>query len=137
MTITLALTDQDKATLRTAAYGAVALLSAADATGKPHKIATTGSIALSSAIGATGHVLAAKTRDIDLYGKSVAELADRVLPALTQSITLLNRQDPAEADNFRGIVLTAIEAATQVHQGRPGPVLTDMIAKIAGALDAA
>lgn len=32
----ITLTDQDKATLQTAAYGAVSLMSATDATGSPH-----------------------------------------------------------------------------------------------------
>lgn len=40
-------TDQDKTTLRTAAYGAIELLAAASAAGgSPHKVATDGSIAL-------------------------------------------------------------------------------------------
>ncbi|MEU9115111.1 hypothetical protein AB0D04_25815 [Streptomyces sp. NPDC048483] len=43
--MSITLTDQDKLTLRTAAYGAVALLSAAGATRSPGKIATEGSIA--------------------------------------------------------------------------------------------
>lgn len=131
------LTDQDKATLRTAAYGAVSLLVAADATGKPHKIATNGSIALSSATGLVGHVLAAKSKDIELKGKSVAELADQVLPALTAAMSMLKKQDPAEADNFRSTVLVAIDAATQHHNGRPGPILAEMTRKITAALDAA
>ncbi|MFD1933084.1 MULTISPECIES: hypothetical protein [Nonomuraea] len=135
--MSVTLTAQDKATLRTAAYGAVSLLSAADAAGSPHKAATHGSIALSSATGLVGHVLAAKSKDIDLYGKSVAELADQVLPALTASMNLLNKQDPAEAGNFRNTVIVAIEAAARTHQGRPSPTTADMIRKITAALDAA
>ncbi|MET9246134.1 serine hydrolase domain-containing protein [Nonomuraea sp. NPDC003709] len=129
------LTDQDKLTLRTAAYGAVSLLAAAGAAGSPHRIATEGSIALASATGLVGHVLAAKTRDIKLNGKSVAELADHVLPALTAAMSLLNKQDPAEAGNFRSTVIVALEAAT--HQGRSGPVVAEMVRKITGALDVA
>ncbi|MFI7135721.1 hypothetical protein ACIBQ1_59455 [Nonomuraea sp. NPDC050153] len=135
--MSITLTDQDKATLRTAAYGAVTLLSAADAAGKPHKVATEGSIALASATGLIGHVLAEKTRDINLNGKSVAELADHVLPALTASVSLLKQQDPAEADNFRNTVLVAIDAAARTHQGEPRPTLAEMIRKITEALDAA
>ncbi|MEV4165213.1 hypothetical protein [Nonomuraea dietziae] len=135
--MSITLTDQDKSTLRTAAYGAVSLMAAADVAGSPHKTATQGSIALSSATGPIGHVLAAKSKDIDLYGKSVAELADHVLPALTASMNLLNKQDPAEAANFRGTVLVAIEAAARTHQDRPSPTLADMIRKITAALDAA
>ncbi|GAA3248597.1 hypothetical protein [Nonomuraea helvata] len=135
--MSITLTDQDKATLRTAAYGAVSLLAAADAAGKPHKTATEGSIALASATGLVGHVLAAKTKDINLNGKSVAELADHVLPALTAAVSLLDKQDPAEADNFRRTVLVAVDAAARTHQGRPSPTMADMTRKITKALDAA
>lgn len=131
------LTDQDKATIRTAAYGAVSLLAAADATGSPHKAATHGSIALSSATGLVGHVLAAKSKDITLNGKNVAELADHVLPALTAAMNLLRKQDPGEADNFRSTVLVAIDAASGTRKGAPSPVLADMTRKITAALDAA
>jgi hypothetical protein len=133
----LTLTDQDKLILRTAAYGAVTLMSAADATGKPHKAATEGSIALSSATGPIGHVLAEYPKDLKLDSKSVAAIADQVLPALTASISLLKKQDPAEADNFRSTVLVAVEAAAQTHQGQPSPTLTDMNRKITAALHAA
>lgn len=135
--MSITLTDQDKSTLRTAAYGAVSLISAADAAGSPHKAATHGSIALASATGPIGHVLAAKSRDIDLKGKTVADLADQVLPALTAATSLLRAQDPVEAANFRGTVLVAVEAAARSHQGTPGPVLTEMTRKIIAALDAA
>ncbi|WP_406238576.1 hypothetical protein [Nocardia sp. NBC_01009] len=135
--MSITLTDQDKTTLRTAAYGAVSLIASADATGEPGKVATNGSIALSSATGPIGHVLAAKSKDIKLEGKSVAELADQVLPALTAAIGLLKKQDPAEADNFRGTVLVAIEAATQARKGESTPTLAEMTRKITAALDAA
>ncbi|MEU8004712.1 hypothetical protein AB0B66_26430 [Catellatospora sp. NPDC049111] len=128
--------DQDKLTLRTAAYGAVALLSAAGAAGgSPHRIATDGSIALSSATGPIGHVLAEKSGAVDLGGKSVAEIADRVLPALTEAIRLLEKQAPAEAGNFRRTVVVALEAA--VRRGEPSPTVSDMTNKIIAALDAA
>ncbi|GAA3624478.1 hypothetical protein GCM10022419_132630 [Nonomuraea rosea] len=135
--MSITLTDQDKLTLRTAAYGAVTLMSAADAAGSPHKAATEGSIALSSATGLVGHVLAAKTRDIKLDGKSVAAIADHVLPALTAAMSLLKQQDPAEADNFRNTVIVAVEAAARTHQAGPSPTMADMTRKITAALDAA
>ena len=132
----IALSDQDKNTLRTAAYGAVTLLAAAGAVGgRPHKIATNGSIALGSATGLVGHVLADYPKGKDLAGKSVAEIADRVLPALTAAMSLLKQQAPAEADNFRSTVTVAIESATRHSQ--PSPVMADMIRKITNALDAA
>ncbi|MER7500656.1 hypothetical protein AB0L05_16870 [Nonomuraea pusilla] len=135
--MTIALADQDKITLRTAAYGAVSLMAAADATGKPHRAATDGSIALGSATGLVGHVLAEWPKGVNLNGKSVAELADQVLPALTAAMSLLKQQAPAEADNFRSTVIVAVEAAARTHQGQPAPTIADMIRKITAALDAA
>ncbi|MET8908950.1 hypothetical protein [Micromonospora sp. NPDC004551] len=135
--MSVTLTDQDKQTLRTAAYGAVSLLSAADAAGSPHKVATDGSIALSSATGLVGHVLAEKSKLKHLNGRSVAEIADHVLPALTAATSLLREQDPAEADNFRRTVIVAVEAATRAHKGEPSPTMAEMTRKITEALDAA
>ncbi|MFB4279763.1 hypothetical protein ACBJ59_31060 [Nonomuraea sp. MTCD27] len=135
--MSLTLSNQDRITLRTAAYGAVSLMSAADAAGRPHRAATHGSIALASATGLVGHVLAEWPKGVNLRGKSVAELADLVLPALTAAMSLLKRRAPAEADNFRRTVLVAVEAAARTHQGQPSPALADMARKITEALDAA
>ncbi|BAW08542.1 conserved hypothetical protein [Nocardia seriolae] len=136
--MTITLTDQDKLTLRTAAFGAVSLIAAAGAAGgSPHKAATQGSITLGTATGLVGHVLAEKAKSVKLDGKNVAELADLVLPALTASMSLLAQQAPAEADNFRGTVLVAVEAAVQAHKGRLSPAITEMSRKITAALDAA
>jgi len=130
------LSDQDQATLRTAAYGAVSLMTAAGAAGgKPHRIATDGSIALSSATGLVGHVLSEKSKPVNLNGKNVAELADQVLPTLTEAMSLLKKVDPAEADNFRSTVILATETA--IHRTKPSPTMADMIRKITTALDAA
>ncbi|WP_245553541.1 serine hydrolase domain-containing protein [Nocardia veterana] len=126
---TITLTDADKGILRTAAYGAVSLLAA---TGTPHRSATNASIALTSSTGVVGHVLSAKSSDIVLVGKTVAALADQVLPALTAAVNLLTAQDPAEAANFRDTVLTAVEAAAT----EPGPATAAMVGKITAALDA-
>ncbi|MEU4228515.1 hypothetical protein AB0F17_29840 [Nonomuraea sp. NPDC026600] len=134
--MSITLTDQDKLTLRTAAWGAVSLMSAAGAAGSAHKVATHGSIALTSATGPVGHVLTKAPRDVK-WGKSVADLADQVLPALTAAMSLLKQQDPAEAGNFRSTVTVAIEAAAQTHQGQPSPTMTEMARKITEALDAA
>ncbi|WP_018350376.1 hypothetical protein [Longispora albida] len=129
------LSDQDKHTLRVAAYGAVTLLTAAGAAGgSPHKIATQGSIALGSATGLTGHVLAEHPKVAELNAKSVAEIADSVLPALTAAMTLLKTQVPGEEANFRGTVVTAMEAA--LHKREPSPAVTSMVRKVTEALDA-
>ncbi|GAA4940142.1 hypothetical protein HD597_009008 [Nonomuraea thailandensis] len=92
-----------------------------------------GSIALTSATGLTGHVLAKAPKGIK-HGKTVATLADQVLPALTQSIDLLKQQAPDEAGNFRRTVLTTVQAA---QQGQTSPTTTEMARKITEALDAA
>ncbi|WP_219467424.1 hypothetical protein [Nonomuraea rhizosphaerae] len=134
--MTINLTDQDKLTLRIAAWGAVSLMSAAGAAGSAHKVATEGSIALTSATGPVGHVLTKAPKGIK-YGKSVADLADQVLPALTESVSLLKQQDPAEADNFRRTVTVALDAAARIHEGEPSPTLAEMARKINEALDAA
>ncbi|MEO3811123.1 hypothetical protein ABGB17_19165 [Sphaerisporangium sp. B11E5] len=135
--MSVTLTDQDTLTLRTAAYGAVTLMSAADAAGKPHKAATEGSIALSSATGLVGHVLSEYPKDMKLDSKSVAAIADQVLPALTAAVSLLKEQDSAEADNFRRTVLVAVDAAARTHQGQPSPTVAEMTRKITEALGAA
>ncbi|WP_433664121.1 hypothetical protein ACQPW1_19520 [Nocardia sp. CA-128927] len=134
MSSTITLTDQDKSTLRTAAYGAVSLMAAA---GAPHKGISHGSIALASATGLVGHVLAAKSKDIHLQGKTVAQLADQVLPALSAAMHLLGEQHPGEADNFRDTVLVAVEAAVQARKGEATPAVAAMARKITAALDAA
>ncbi|WP_433435607.1 hypothetical protein [Nonomuraea sp. CA-141351] len=134
--MSITLTDQDTLTLRVAAWGAVSLMSAAGAAGSAHKVATEGSIALTSATGLVGHVLTKAPKGVK-YGKSVAELADQVLPALTAAMSLLNEQAPAEADNFRRTVLVAIEAAARPQKGEPSPTLAEMARKITEALDAA
>ncbi|WP_330228592.1 hypothetical protein OHA40_20965 [Nocardia sp. NBC_00508] len=133
MSITITLTDQDKSTLRAAAYGAVSLMAAS---GVPHKGITHGSIVLTSATGLVGHVLVARSKDIHLQGKSVAELADQVLPALTAAVSLL-AEYPGEADNFRDTVLVAVEAAAGPRKGEPSPAVAAMARKITAALDAA
>ncbi|MEV6068387.1 hypothetical protein AB0L82_17685 [Nocardia sp. NPDC052001] len=128
------LTDEAKSTLRTAAYGTVSLLAAA---GTPHKGNAQASIALTSATGLVGHVLSAKSKDIHLTGKTVADLADQVLPALTAAMTLLETHSPAEATNFRATIQVAIEAALHSSKGDPTPVVIAMANKITEALDAA
>ncbi|MFD0597253.1 hypothetical protein ACFQZ4_37370 [Catellatospora coxensis] len=80
-------------------------------------------------------MLAEKSTAVKLKGSSVAAIADQVLPALTEAMSLLKKQDPAEADNFRGTVLVAVEAATR--KDGVSPTVADMIRKITAALDAA
>ncbi|MGV9305784.1 hypothetical protein [Nonomuraea sp. NPDC003727] len=133
--MSITLNDQDTFTLRTAAWGAVSLMAAAGAAGSPHRIATEGSIALTSATGLVGHVLTKAPKGLN--GKSTAALADHVLPALTAAMSLLKKQAPAEADNFRRTVIVAIEASARPGKGEPSPAMAEMARKITEALDAA
>ncbi|NUW35417.1 hypothetical protein HTZ77_28885 [Nonomuraea sp. SMC257] len=133
--MSVTLTDQNAQTLRTAGWGVVSLVAVAGADGSAHKVATAASIALSSATGPVGHVLNKAPKG--LKGKTTAEIADQVLPALTASMSLLNQQDPAEADNFRRTVLVAVDAAAWAQKGEPTPILAEMARKITEALDAA
>ena len=132
--MSVTLSAADKSTLQTGAHGAVALLSFAAGAGSPHKIATAGSLALGSATGPVGHVLAEKFKE-KLDYKNGATLADQVLPALTESVALLKKQDAAEAENFRRTVLVAIEAGTRAA-GETTPPVAEMVRKITEALDA-
>ncbi|SDE13103.1 hypothetical protein [Glycomyces harbinensis] len=129
------LTAADQITIRTAAYGAVSLMSAAGIAGSAHKIATDASLALVAATGTVGHVLA-DAKGVKFKGKSTAALADQVLPAITESVKLLEAHDPAEAENFRSTITIAIGAANRAHKGEPSPVMAEMIRKITEALDA-
>lgn len=66
--MSMTLTDQDKLTPRTAAYGAVSVLAAAGAADAPHTAAADGAIALASAAGLVGHVLAEQPKGVRLTG---------------------------------------------------------------------
>jgi len=128
------LNSQEEQTLRTAAHGVVALLAATD----PGAISSTragmaGGKAITSATGLVGHVLAGKA-DVKMKG-SVAELADRVLPALSSSVEILNAKAPAETDNFRRTIDTIAQAAAEAHGGAPTPAQAETIRKISAALN--
>jgi hypothetical protein len=73
---------------------------------------------------------------MNLDGKAVAALADRVPTALSEAMSVLKKHDLAEAGSCRGTVIVAIEAAARTHQGRPSPTIADMARKITEALDA-
>ncbi|MFI6939621.1 hypothetical protein ACIBI4_10130 [Streptomyces sp. NPDC050418] len=130
----LSLSPTEKATLRTAAYGAVSLLAAADSTGRPGKIAAHGSMALNASTGPVGHVLAEKGKVHSLSGKSVAEIADKVLPALTEAVTLLAARDASAADDFRTTVELALATGTHARKGGATPVMTAMTTRITSAM---
>ncbi|MFI7466892.1 hypothetical protein [Nonomuraea sp. NPDC049646] len=102
------LSDQDQLTLRLAGWGAVSLMSAAGAArlgpqGRHQRLHRPGFRHRSER-----HVLVKAPKS--LTGKTVATLADQVLPALTTSINLRKQQAPEEADNFRRPVTVAVES---------------------------
>ncbi|MFJ9611592.1 MarR family winged helix-turn-helix transcriptional regulator [Kitasatospora sp. NPDC101176] len=125
----------EKLTLQTAAHGVVALMAAADPGAfSSARAGIAGGKALSAATGLVGRVLAEKPKGMKLGGKSTADLADQVFPALAASVALLRDVDPAEAENFRAVMRIAVEAALQTRDGR-SPAMAAMAAKIAAALD--
>ncbi|MFC9999093.1 hypothetical protein [Nocardia sp. NPDC127526] len=132
-TITLSLDDQR--TVQTAAHGVVTLLACADR-GRAGAISMAAAAALTSATGLVGHVVNDKKAKPNVKGRTVADIADVVLPALTASVRILETEAPQEVGNFRGTIATAISAAEQVYGGRPHPAAAELIRKINGALAA-
>lgn len=129
------LTKDDRRTLQTAAYGVVALLSASDPGWiSSTKIGTAAGNALRTATGLVGHALNDKPEP-QLKAKTLAGVADLVFPALTSSMHILAEKAPAETENFRRTIGTAVAAAEQHRNGRPHPVGAELIRKITVALD--
>ncbi|MFD0365326.1 hypothetical protein ACFQZZ_28155 [Nocardia sp. GCM10030253] len=130
------LTTDDRRTLQTAAYGVVTLLAAGDPTViASTKASTAAGNALRTATGLVGHVLNDKPRGLPLKGRTLADIADIVFPALTSSIEILNSKAPEEIDNFRRTIDTAVLAAEQSQGARPRAAGSELIRKINAALD--
>ncbi|WP_034484137.1 hypothetical protein [Actinomadura oligospora] len=132
------LTADERLTLMTAAHGVTGLMASAD----PGAVSSTkagiaAGKALSSATGLVGHVLSAKPKGLHLGGRSTADLADQVLPALTRSMAVLREKAPDEVENFRLTIRTAVQAALESRRRGGGPARTAMAHKIEVALDAA
>ncbi|MFD7450648.1 MarR family winged helix-turn-helix transcriptional regulator [Kitasatospora sp. NPDC059827] len=132
-----ALTQSQKLTVQTAAHGVVALMAAADPGAfSSARAGMAAGKALSSATGLTGRVLAEKPKGLKLGGKSTADIADQVFPALAASAALLGDADPGEAENFRSVIRVAVEAALRIRTPA-SPAMTAMAARIGEALDRA
>lgn len=128
------LTDSEQSTLRKAAYGAVTLVSLA----YPGTWSTTveniaGAKVLNGATGIVGRVLSGKQK-FDLKGSSTAEIADQVLPALSETIEALGAKAPTEVGEFRRAVMTAVRQAAATTRRGEIPAQADMIEKIDAAL---
>ncbi|HET9172944.1 MAG TPA: hypothetical protein VFN97_26185 [Actinospica sp.] len=132
------LTAEDRTTLQNAVHGALALMIAAN--GGP--IAATragiaGGKAVHTATGLIGRVVTAKPADLNVGGKSVGEMADKVFPAITGSARLLAEKVPAEVENLRATIDMVIDAVQRSHRGAALPTEVEMARKIRLALDAA
>ncbi|WP_067541212.1 hypothetical protein [Nocardia crassostreae] len=133
---TITLSKDDQHTLQTAAYGVVALLTAGD-TGiaMSARIGSAAGNVVRTATGLVGHVLNDKRPKPYLKGRTIADIADVVLPAVTDSLRILEANAPAEVDNFRRTIATAVEAAEYCLGGQPNPAAAEIMRKIAGALE--
>lgn len=126
-----ALTAEEKMTLKTAAFGAVFLVSNAD----PGLLALVReSFAASNAIAAsTGIVRDALTSGpLPRLAGTPAEVEAAVLPKLRRAVGILQAKAPQDAAQYRGIVLTATEEVAKASRG----VNRDEAAMIAKVRDA-
>lgn len=130
------LSAQDKDTIQMAAHG-VATLMTSCAPGvvgvlTSTRASTAAYKALSTATGLTGQILADKPRTRPFKG-NVTKTADRVLPALTESVKILDRAKQGEGDNFRRTLLAVAESAANANGGAT-PAESEMLRKIRDAL---
>jgi hypothetical protein len=118
------LTDHDEYTIHVAAHGVVALMaSSAPGTFSAPRAGIAAAKAMSTATGLVGEVLAQKPPKLPFEG-SVATTAETVLPALTESVRILDRARNGEGDNFR---------RTMLRTGRPGSSRPD-VSRVEGDL---
>lgn len=64
------------------------------------------------------------------------EVADRVLPAITEAVAIIERAAPGEVDTFRSAVLNAVNDALAAT-GEPKSAQLNTLSRIKGALGAA
>jgi hypothetical protein len=127
------LSAQDQYTIQLAAHGVVTLMASAvpGALSAP-RAGIAAAKAMSTATGLTGKVLANKPPKLPFKG-SVADTADLVLPALTQSTRILERTREGEGENFRRTVRIIAESAAGANRATT-PAETEMLRKIEEAL---
>ncbi|MFY1690558.1 hypothetical protein [Plantactinospora sp. WMMB782] len=134
--MTQPLTEEERATLKGAAFGAVFLVSNAEP-GALSMIKE--SLAASNAFaGTTGLVRELLTTGAlpRLPGGSPTEVPATVLPALRRSVEILRRKAPGEVASYRSAVLRATEEVARAHAGI-SPSEAAMMATVREALDAA
>jgi hypothetical protein len=128
------LTDEERMTLKTAAFGAVFLVSNADPgvfSMIRESFAASGAIA-----GTTGLVREVLTtgRLPKLPSDSPADVPAVVLPALGRAVEILRAKVPDELENYRGAVLTTIDVVARAVNGID-PAEAAMISEVRRALD--
>ncbi|SCE76999.1 hypothetical protein GA0070607_1339 [Micromonospora coriariae] len=111
------LTDEERLTLKTGAFGAVFLVSNAE----PgmlgvirESVAASGALADASGVvkeALTTGPLPRMPRDSQLEIESV------VLPALDRAMRILREKSPADVDAYRAVVLTAAHRVARAHDG--------------------
>lgn len=127
------LTDEERLTLKTGAFGAVFLVANAD----PGVFALIReSFAASGALAeASGPVKEALTSGPlpTLPRDSALEVESVVLPALRRAVAILREKSPGDAAGYRALVLAAAEQVAAADQG-PSPAETSVIDRIRDAL---
>jgi hypothetical protein len=127
------LTDEEKATLKMAAFGAVLLVSNAD----PGLLSM-----IKESFAASGAIDGAKglVRDVLTTGPlptfpsgSPADVEPAVLPALRRSVEILGAKAPQEVDNYRATVVAAIGDVARASDG-VDEAEAAMMAKVRDAL---
>ncbi|GAB2917409.1 hypothetical protein GCM10027280_00530 [Micromonospora polyrhachis] len=127
------LTDEERQVVKTAAFGAVFLVSNAD----PGvldliKESFAASGAFADSTGLIREVLTSGGLP-RLASDSPADVEREVLPALRQAVQILEAKVPAEADRYRTTVVAAVEQVGQVSAGITEAEAA-MIVKIRSAL---
>ncbi|SIR09541.1 hypothetical protein SAMN05444858_106140 [Micromonospora avicenniae] len=127
------LTDEDRLTLKTGAFGAVFLVSNVD----PGMLSVLKeSLAASDAFAdASGVVRAALTTGPlpRLPRDSALEVEAKVLPALGAAVRILREKSPADVAAYREVVLAAADRVARAHAG-VAPAEAAMIERIRAAL---
>ncbi len=131
--MTQRLTDEEKLTLKTGAFGAVFMVSNADPGVLAvfrESFAASGAMADASGVvkeALTGGPLPKLPRDSALEVESV------VLPALTRAIGILTEKAPQDVPVYRAVVLAAADRTARAHNG-VSPAEAEVIERIKGAL---
>ncbi len=127
------LTDEERLTLRTGAFGAVVLVSNVE----PGVLALVReSFAASAPLAdSSGVVKAALTSGSlpRLPRESELEIESVVLPALTRAVAILREKSPQDVRTYREVVLAAADQAAGAHRGVTPPEAA-MIERIRDAL---